>query len=74
MWSVTLRPSDNGNTLWQVRVGSGVNAMPITWSHQGKHYVTVLSGLGGLYGTRTREALKGVPLGGSVWTFALMPE
>ena len=66
--------ADNGNTLWQFRVGSGVNAMPITWSHQGKQYVTVLSGLGGLYGTRTREALKGVPLGGSVWTFALMPE
>jgi len=45
--------------------------MPITWTYQGKQYVTVLSGLGGLYGTRAREALKNVPVGGSVWTFAV---
>ena len=48
-----------------------INSMPITWSRDGKQYVTVLSGLGGLYGTRSREALKQVPLGGSIWTFAL---
>jgi alcohol dehydrogenase (cytochrome c) len=63
--------ADTGNTLWEYKTSSGVNAMPITWTHQGKQYVTVLSGLGGLYGTRSREALKQVPLGGSVWTFAL---
>jgi hypothetical protein len=33
--------------------------------------VTVLSGLGGLYGTTSRQRLSQVPLGGSVWTFAL---
>ena len=63
--------ADNGQTLWEFRTSSGINAMPITWTHKGKQYVTVLSGLGGLYGTRNREALKGVPVGGSVWTFAL---
>ena len=63
--------ADNGQTLWEFRTSSGINAMPITWSHKGKQYVTVLSGLGGLYGTRNREVLKGVPVGGSVWTFAL---
>jgi hypothetical protein len=36
--------------------------------------VTVLSGLGGLYGTRNREGLKAVPVGGSVWTFALFED
>jgi alcohol dehydrogenase (cytochrome c) len=63
--------ADTGQTLWEYRVSSGINAMPVTWSHAGKQYVTVLSGLGGLYGTRNREALKSVPAGGSVWTFAL---
>jgi alcohol dehydrogenase (cytochrome c) len=63
--------ADTGQTLWEFRTSSGVNAMPVTWTHKGKQYVTVLSGLGGLYGTRAREALKDVPVGGSVWTFAL---
>ena len=62
---------DTGKTLWEHKTSSGVNAMPITWSHGGRQYVTVLSGLGGLYGTRSRQALKHVPLGGSVWTYAL---
>jgi hypothetical protein len=34
--------------------------------------VTVLSGLGG--SVPNRVAAKSVPAGGSVWTFALMPE
>jgi hypothetical protein len=33
----------------------------------------VLSGIGGLYWNLARESLKNVPPGGSVWTFALMP-
>jgi alcohol dehydrogenase (cytochrome c) len=53
---------------------SDVNSMPITWTDQGRQYVTVLSGLGGLYASRHPDLQKGVPLGGSVWTFALMPE
>ena len=63
--------ADTGATLWEFRTSSGVNAMPITWTHKGKQYVTVLSGLGGLYGTSGRQRLSFVPLGGSVWTFAL---
>jgi hypothetical protein len=34
--------------------------------------VTVASGLGGILATR--YAAHAVPAGGSVWTFALMPE
>ncbi len=63
--------AETGETLWEYRLSSGVNAMPITWTHQGKQYVTVLSGLGGLYGQASRARLPNVPLGGSVWTFAL---
>jgi alcohol dehydrogenase (cytochrome c) len=63
--------ADTGETLWEFRTSSGINAMPVTWTLNGKQYLTVLSGLGGLYGTRNRAALKDVPVGGSVWTFAL---
>jgi len=62
---------DTGETIWEHRLSSGVNSMPVTWTHQGKQYVTVLAGYGGLYGQASRARLKHVPLGGSVWTFAL---
>ena len=63
--------ADTGKTLWEFQTSSGVTSMPVTWTHQGKQYVTVLSGLGGLGVRFARDALKNVPLGGSVWTFAL---
>jgi len=66
--------ADTGKTVWQFQTSSGINAQPITFTQNGKQYVTVLSGLGGLYLNTAREELKNVPLGGSVWTFALMPE
>ena len=66
--------ADSGKTLWQFQTGSGVNAQPITYTYKGRQYVTVLSGIGGVYLAQAREALKNVPAGGSVWTFALMPE
>ncbi len=66
--------ADTGKQVWQFQTGSGINAMPVTYTHNGRQYVTVLSGLGGLYWNQQRERLKDiVPLGGSVWTFALMP-
>ena len=67
--------ADTGKQLWQFQTGSGINAMPITFTHNGRQYVTVLSGLGGLYFNQQRARLQGkVPLGGSVWTFALLPD
>ena len=65
--------ADNGKELWHFQTGSGINAMPVTYTHNGQQYVTVLSGIGGLYWNLARESLKNVPPGGSVWTFALMP-
>jgi len=65
--------AETGQQLWQFQTGSGINAMPVTFTHQGRQYVTVLSGVGGLYWNGVRERLKDtVPQGGSVWTFALM--
>jgi alcohol dehydrogenase (cytochrome c) len=63
---------DTGKTLWQFKTGSSVNATAITYTHKGQQYVTVASGLGGQLANRV--AGPKVPRGGSVWTFALMPE
>jgi alcohol dehydrogenase (cytochrome c) len=63
---------DNGKTLWQFKTGSSVNSTAITYTHKGRQYVTVASGLGGTLATRYTGGK--VPTGGSVWTFALMSE
>jgi len=61
-----------GETLWQFKTGSSINSTAITYTHNGRQYVTVASGLGG--GLANRYAAGKVPTGGSVWTFTLMPE
>jgi alcohol dehydrogenase (cytochrome c) len=63
---------NTGATLWQFKTGSSVNSTAITYTHNGRQYVTVASGLGGALAPR--YAASKVPTGGSVWTFALMPE
>ncbi len=62
---------DTGKTLWQFKTGSSVNSTAITYTHRGRQYVTVASGLGGI--VATRYASQRMPAGGSVWTFAIMP-
>ena len=61
-----------GETLWQFKTGSSINSTAITYTRNGRQYVTVASGLGG--GLANRYAAGKVPTGGSVWTFALMPK
>jgi alcohol dehydrogenase (cytochrome c) len=63
---------ETGQTLWQFKTGSSINSTAITYIHKGRQYVTIASGLGGTLATRYAAAK--VPTGGSVWTFALMPE
>jgi alcohol dehydrogenase (cytochrome c) len=63
---------ESGRTLWQFKTGSSVNATAITYTHNGRQYVTIVSGLGGSLARRFAGA--SVPTGGSVWTFALMPD
>ena len=63
---------DTGKTLWQFKTSSSVNSTAITYTHKGQQYVTIASGLGGQLARRV--AGTKVPSGGSVWTFALMPE
>jgi alcohol dehydrogenase (cytochrome c) len=63
---------ETGQTLWQFKTGSSINSTAITYTHKGRQYVTITSGLGGSLATRYGAAK--VPTGGSVWTFALMSE
>jgi alcohol dehydrogenase (cytochrome c) len=62
---------NTGKTLWQFKTGSSVNSTAITYTHNGRQYVTVASGVGGI--VATRYAARLVPAGGSIWTFALEP-
>jgi alcohol dehydrogenase (cytochrome c) len=59
-----------GKTLWQFQTGSSINATAITYTHNGRQYVTVASGLGGILANR--YVVGKMPTGGSVSTFALM--
>ena len=61
-----------GETVWQFQTGSSINSTAITYTHNGRQYVNVASGLGGTLANR--YAAGRVPTGGSVWAFALMPE
>lgn len=60
-----------GKTLWQFKTGSSVNASAITYTHNGRQYVSVASGMGGILANRYVQG--SVPTGGSMWTFALLP-
>jgi len=59
-----------GRTLWQFKTGSSVNATAITYTHNGRQFVSVASGRGGLLASRYTG--DKVPTGGSIWTFAVM--
>jgi len=61
-----------GQTLWQFKTGSSINSTAITYTYKGRQYVTIASGLGG--NEANLYAASKVPSGGSIWTFALMPE
>lgn len=62
----------SGKVLWSYRTGSASMGQPITWSRDGKQYVTALSGIGGVYPLFSGdERLANVPAGGAVWTFAV---
>ncbi len=58
-----------GDTLWQVPVTSGVVAAPMTWERDGKQYVTIAVGWGGVYGLMQRATERVGP--GQVFTFTV---
>jgi alcohol dehydrogenase (cytochrome c) len=67
--------SDTGKILWQFQTPSGIIGQPVTWERDGKQYVTVTSGTGGVYVLKTPDPnLTHVPPGGTLWTFRLMDQ
>jgi len=64
--------ADDGSKLWEYQTSSGIVSSPITWQHEGKQYITIVSGIGAgyvLFGGD--ERLSSVPVGGAMTTFAL---
>jgi alcohol dehydrogenase (cytochrome c) len=66
--------ADTGKVLWDFQTGSGIIASPVTWERNGKQYVSIVSGAGGVWTLLGDERFAKVPAGGSVWTFALKPQ
>ena len=59
----------DGRKLWETQVGTGVVAAPSTNLVDGKQYVSVAVGWGGVYGITARHSNRKGP--GTVYTFAL---
>ncbi len=64
--------ADTGKILWSFQTPSGIVGQPVTWERNGKQYVTVMSGIGGVYALRSGDPnLVNVPTGVTLWTFGL---
>lgn len=59
----------NGQKLWEAPTGSGVIAAPSTYLVDGKQYVSIAVGWGGVYGLAARATERLGP--GTVYTFAV---
>jgi alcohol dehydrogenase (cytochrome c) len=62
----------DGKTLWQFKTSSAIHSMPITYTHKGRQYITVISGWGGNTGINNSALRQHVSPGASGWTFAVM--
>ncbi len=66
------RDAVTGRLLYSFQTPSGILGQPVTFQHKGKQYVTIQSGIGGVYALRSGDPnLVNVPTGASLWTFAL---
>ncbi|GAP33643.1 PQQ-dependent dehydrogenase, methanol/ethanol family [Piscinibacter sakaiensis] len=59
----------NGRKLWESPTGTGVVAAPVTYQVDGRQYVSVAVGWGGVYGLAGRHTERAGT--GTVYTFAL---
>jgi quinohemoprotein ethanol dehydrogenase len=61
--------ASNGKILWEVTIGSGIIGTPITYEVDGKQYVSIAAGWGGVLGLSRRFTEELYP--GTVYTFSL---
>ena len=67
--------AETGKVLWSFQTPSGIVGQPVTWEKDGKQYVTVPSGIGGVYALRSGDPnIANVPVGATLWTFGLFDE
>jgi len=59
----------SGEKLWETPTGTGVIAAPVSYQVDGKQYISVAVGWGGVYGLAQRATDRQGP--GTVYTFAL---
>lgn len=62
--------ADKGEKLWEVKVGTGIIAAPVTYELDGAQYVAVMAGWGGAF-PLTGGSIGLPPAPGRVLTFAL---
>ena len=63
---------ETGKTLWEFQTSSSINATAVTYTHKGRQFISIASGIAG--NSARRMARGTVPTGGSMWTFALMQD
>ena len=63
--------ADKGEKLWEVAVGTGVIAAPVTYELDGVQYVSVMAGWGGAFALTGGSATGGAVAPGRLLTFAL---
>ncbi len=67
--------SKTGKVLWQHHMSSGVIGQPVSYQIDGKQYVAVTAGWGGVSplwgGPKMVPEFKDIPLGGKLYVFAL---
>lgn len=61
--------ASTGAKLWESPTGTGVVAAPVTYAIDGKQYVSIAVGWGGVFGLSARATNLNTP--GTVYTFAL---
>jgi len=59
----------NGDKLWEVQVGTGVVAAPVTYEVDGQQFVSIAAGWGGAYGVYAHHTESQSP--GKIYTFSL---
>lgn len=63
--------ADRGQKLWEVNLGTGVIAAPVTYQLDGRQYVSILAGWGGAYSMLGGNASGAYKTPGRLWTFSL---
>jgi quinohemoprotein ethanol dehydrogenase len=63
--------ADKGEKLWEISVGAGIIASPVTYELDGVQYVSIMAGWGGAYPLIGGDGKGAAPVGGRLLTFAL---